>query len=208
LARLVALLVAALVLSFPATAQANGDPASDYLLAQDVFLPFNAKIDADAAKKLNDVVAGADKAGYKIKVGLILSRYDLGTAFSLYNKPQRYAEFLGLELSFLYRGRLLVVMPEGYGFAVDGKPDPRSSRVLKPLPPPGRDATKLARSATTAVRRLAAASGHPVVLSKGGSETRDRIVIAAGAVAALALIAALVLFRRQRQARGKLSEET
>jgi hypothetical protein len=208
LARRLALVVAAVVLSFPGTAQANGDPASDYLLVQDLFLPFNAKIDADTVERLRDVIAGAEKGGYKIKVALILSRYDLGTAFSLYNKPQRYAQFLGLELSFLYQGNLLVVMPKGHGFAVNGEADPPSSRVLKPLPEPGRDATELASSATRAVTRLATASGHQIVLSKGGSEMRDRIVIAAAAVAGAALIAALVLYRRQRRQRETLSGET
>jgi hypothetical protein len=195
----------AVALCFPAAAQAHGDPASDYLLAQNVFLPFNAKIEADTAEQLQAVIKGANDGGYKIKVALILSRYDLGTAFSLYNKPQRYAQFLGLELTFLYRSNLLVVMPDGYGFAVNGEADPPSGRVLEPLPAPGRDATKLASGATRAVRRLAAASGHPVVLSGGGSQTRDRIVIAAAAVAGAALIAAFVLYRRQRR---PLSEET
>jgi hypothetical protein len=194
-------------LCFPAAAQANGDPASDYLLVQDLFLPFNAKIDADTVERLRGVIKGAAKGGYKIKVALILSRYDLGTAFSLYNKPQRYAQFLGLELSFIYQGNLLVVMPKGYGFAVNGEADPLSSASLKPLPDPGRDATKLASSATRAVTRLATASGHEIVLSRG-SETRDRIIIAGTAVAGVALIVALVLYRRQRRQRQPLSEET
>lgn len=208
MARRLALALAALALCCPAAAQANGDPASDYLLFQDLFLPFNAKIDPGTAKRLRDVIKGAEKGGYKIKVALILSRYDLGTAFSLYNKPQRYAQFLGLELSFSYQGNLLVVMPKGHGFAVNGEADPPSSAVLKPLPEPGRDATKLASSATRAVERLATASGHQIVLSKGGSETRDRIVIAAATVAGMALIAAVVLYRRGRRQKPPLSEET
>jgi hypothetical protein len=208
LARRLALVLAALVLCFPASARANGDPASDYLLVQDLFLPFNAKIDADTVERLRDVIKGAEKGGYKIKVALILTRYDLGTAFSLYDQPQRYAQFLGLELSFLYQGNLLVVMPKGHGFAVNGQADPRSSAVLKPLPDPGRDATKLASSATRAVTRLATASGHQIVPSKGGSATRDRIVIGAAAVAGAAFIAAFVLFRRQRKQHQEISEET
>lgn len=208
MARRIALVVAAVALCFPATAQANGDPASDYLLVQDLFLPFNAKIPADTVERLQNVIKGAEKGGYKIKVALILTRYDLGTAFSLFNKPQQYAEFLGLELSFIYQGRLLVVMPSGYGVSVNGKPDPKSRLVLKPLPPPGPDATKLALGATRAVTRLATASGHVIVLPKGGSDTRDRIVIASAAVAGGALITAFVLWRRQRRQGPELSEET
>jgi hypothetical protein len=183
-------------------ANANGDPASDYLLGQSVFLPFNAKIDSGAVERLKAVIGEADKSEFKIKVAVIGTLYDLGTAFSLYRKPQQYAEFLGLELSFVYRDRLLVVMPNGFGYAIGGDPAPADSRVLKSLPEPGRDATKQVNGATVAVRRLAAAAGHSIVLPQGGgSETRDRITIAAAATAGIALIAALFRFRRRRQER-------
>jgi hypothetical protein len=201
LPRRAALLVAAAALSFPAAASANGDPASDYLLGQSVFLPFNAKIDSGVVERLSAVIREADKAGFKIKVAVIGTPYDLGTAFSLYRKPQRYAEFLGLELSFVYHDRLLVVMPNGFGYSLRGEPAPRFSRVLKSLPEPGRDATKETKAATAAVRRLVAAAGHTIVLPKGASSgTRDRLTIAAAVTAGIALIAALILFRRQRQA--------
>jgi hypothetical protein len=201
LPRRAALLVAAAALSFPPAASANGDPASDYLLGQSVFLPFNAKIDSGVVERLSAVIREADKAGFKIKVAVIGTPYDLGTAFSLYRKPQRYAEFLGLELSFVYHDRLLVVMPNGFGYSLRGEPAPRFSRVLKSLPEPGRDATKETKAATAAVRRLVAAAGHTIVLPKGGSSgTRDRLTIAAAVTAGIALIAALILFRRQRQA--------
>jgi hypothetical protein len=201
LSRYAALLVAAAALSFPAAAYANGDPASDYLLGQSVFLPFNAKIDSGVVERLSAAIRAADNAGFKIKVAVIGTQYDLGTAFSLYRQPQRYAEFLGLELSFVYRDRLLVVMPNGFGYSVKGEPDPRFSRVLKNLPEPGRDATKETKAATAAVRRLATAAGHTIVLPKGGSSAaRDRITIAAAVTAGIALIAGLILFRRGRQA--------
>src|ERR671920_157356 len=76
-----------------------------------------------ATERLSKAITEAGKADFRIKVAVIGTRYDLGTAFSLYNKAQRYAEFLGLELSFQYRDRLLVVMPNGYGFSLNGKPD-------------------------------------------------------------------------------------
>jgi hypothetical protein len=200
LARRVALVVALLLLAAPAVARANGDPASDYLLVQSVFLPFNAKVDPKATNQLADTIRAADKAGYKIKVAVIGSRYDLGTAFSLYNKAQKYAEFLGLELSFQYRDHLLVVMPNGYGSSLDGKRDRRAIRVVQRLPPPGKDATKQVEGATVAVRKLAAASGHTLhsFEGDGSSKTRDRIIIAAGAVALAALLAAIVFWRRER----------
>jgi hypothetical protein len=199
----VAVLVAgAALLLLPATGRANGDPASDYLLFQSVFLPFNAKIDSDAKDRLSGIIREADKAGFRIKVALIATPYDLGTAFSLYRKPQRYAEFLGLELSFVYRDRLLVVMPNGFGYAVNGKPAPDFGRALKGLAGPGRDVTKQAQAATVAVRRLAAMGGHTIVQPKNGSsEARDRITIAAAVVAGVALIAGVLLFQRQRRER-------
>lgn len=201
MARRIAVAAAVLLLATPAVARANGDPASDYLLVQSVFLPFNAKVDPQASKELTDTLKAAADKGFKIKVAVIGSRYDLGTAFSLYNKAQKYAQFLGLELSFQYRDRLLVVMPNGYGYAIAGKPDKNGIAVLQKLPPPGKDATSQVKAATAAVRKLAAASGKPLPASGSGggsSKTRDRITIAAGLVALAALLAAIVFWRRGR----------
>ncbi len=197
----VALVAVLLLLSAPAVARANGDPASDYLLVQNSFLPFNAKVDPGAAKELADTIKAADEKGFNIKVAIIGSRYDLGTAFALYNKAQKYAEFLGLELSFQYHDRLLVVMPNGYGLSIAGKPDPAGIRVVSALPRPGKDATKQVQGATQAIRKLAAASGNqlPAGGAGGGSKTRDRITIAAGAVALAAVLTAIVFWRREKR---------
>src|SRR4029078_6789214 len=128
LARRVAIVGALRLPAAPAVARANGDPASDYLLVQSIFLPFNAKVDPNASKELADTIRAANQKGFKIKVAVIGSRYDLGTAFSLYNKAQKYAQFLGLELSFQFRDHLLVVMPNGYGVSIDGKSDPAGTK--------------------------------------------------------------------------------
>jgi hypothetical protein len=201
LARSVALVAALLLLAVPSVARANGDPASDYLLVQSVFLPFNAKVDPAAAKELADTIRAADEKGFKVKVAVVGSRYDLGTAFSLYNKAQRYAQFLGLELSFQFHDHLIVVMPNGYGVSIDGKSDPAGIKVVKPLAPPGKDATSQVKAATAAIRKLAAAAGKPLPAGgpSGGSKTRDRITIAAGAVALAAILAAIVFWRREKR---------
>jgi hypothetical protein len=48
------------------------------------------------------------------------------------------------------------------------------------------------------VQRLAGAEGHRLVVPKvGGSTGRDRLTIAAAATAGIALIAAIVLYRRR-----------
>lgn len=191
---------AAICLCVPAVAHANGDPASDYLLTQKSYLPFTTNIDAAAVKRLNTLLSNAAKTGFPIRVAVILSPSDLGTAFGLFGKPQKYAQFLGLELAFVYRERLLVVMPSGYGYAVKGDPRPQADVVLKKLPAPGRDVTKEVDGAIVAVQRLAAASGHKLVAPKGGgsSASRDRLVIAAAATAGIAALAGLVLYRRRK----------
>jgi hypothetical protein len=196
-------MAALLLLCVPSVARANGDPASDYLLVQSVFLPFDAKVDPNVTADLSDTIREADGAGFKIKVAVIGTRYDLGTAFSLYNKAQKYSEFLGLELSFQYRGRLLVVMPNGFGYSIEGRADRQGIEVVKGLPGPGKDATNQVEAATRAVRKLAAASGHVLSAADkngGGSETRDRLTIAAAITAVVALLAAIVFFGRGRTA--------
>lgn len=190
----------AVLLGVPGPAHANGDPASHYLLGESRFLPFDTEIDSEAVDRLDGVLREADKAGFTIKTALIASPNDLGTAFSLYRKPQRYAEFLGVEISFVYPGRLLIVMPNGFGYAVNGEPDARASSVLARFRPPGRNATREAEAAIRAVVRLAAAAGHTVVVPKGGSETRDRILIAAAVLLGLAVVAGLALYHRRAAA--------
>jgi hypothetical protein len=202
--RLVALVAVTVCLSAPSLARANGDPASDYLLTQNSFLPFTTKIDQTSVQRLNALLVAAKAKTFPIRVAVILSPSDLGTAFSLFGQPEKYVRFLGLELSFVYRGRLLVVMPSGYGFAVKGDPDPKANAVLTKLSPPGRDATKEVDAAIVAVQKLAAAEGRHLAVPKvsGGSSSRDRLTIAAAATAGIALIAAIVLYRRRDRPAG------
>jgi len=114
----IALLLAAAVLATAtaSTARADGDPASDYLLVQRVFLSYELAPYPQQKAALAKAVAAANRGGYKIRVAVISSAYDLGSVTSLWRKPQTYAKFLGVELSFVYRQRLLVVMPNGFGF--------------------------------------------------------------------------------------------
>jgi hypothetical protein len=85
------------------TAQANGDPASDVLITQQVFIPFEAPISSSAKDELIKTVAAANERGYKIRVAVIAFTGDLGTAVSLWRHPQSYSKFLGSELAFVYR---------------------------------------------------------------------------------------------------------
>lgn len=197
----VILVVCATGLLLPASTAAHGDPVSERLIEASLFVPPGAQTDSEAVRRLASTVRDADRAGFRIKVAVVAKASDLGPVSDLYREPQKLAEFLGLDLSAVFRGGVLVVMRNGYGYVLDGAREERSSRVLADLPDPGRDQTKQAEAAIAAVRRLATAAGHTIVLTKGGvSESRDRITIAAAATAGIALIAAALLFRRQRRA--------
>ena len=200
--RLVAACALAACLAAPAVARADGDPASDFLITQKVFLPYGQQPDAGAVKELQAIVGKANERGFKIRVAVIAQPSDLGTVFSLYKKPERYARFLGQELVFVYRDGLLIAMPNGYGFARGGAADPKLAGGLKGLPAPGDDETKLVEGAGDAVLALSAAAGHPFPrpTTSSDSQTRDRIVIACAAAIVLALAAIVALVRRARRA--------
>jgi hypothetical protein len=190
--------LAAALVAVPA-AQANGDPASDVLITQQVFIPFEAPISKSAQDELVKTVAAANERGYKIRVAVIAFTGDLGTAVSLWRHPQSYSKFLGSELAFVYRNRLLISMPFGFGFYHGRKPVLKEKAVLAKIPP-GKTPTALTESTTEAVRALAAADG--VVLPKistGSSAWRDRAIIAGvGLLVLLVLFVPARWFRRTR----------
>src|SRR2546422_211870 len=123
----------------PGLARADGDPASDFLVTQDVFLPFDVKVPVAEAGRLTTLVAAAETHGFRIKVALIAGPGDLGSVTALWRKPQQYAEFLGQELYYVYKGPLLIAMPNGYGISRRGKPVASDRKLLDALPLPGRD---------------------------------------------------------------------
>ena len=99
--------------SSAAPASADGDPASDVLALQTLFLPQDAAVAASQQAQLSALLTAAKRRGYPIRVAIIASASDLGSVTALWHQPQTYARFLGQEL--IYRGPLLVVMPNGYG---------------------------------------------------------------------------------------------
>jgi hypothetical protein len=178
-------------------ARADGDPASDYLLTRQTFLPFTAKIPKAQVEALNGIVKDANEKGYKVRVAIISKPFDLGAVPSLFRKPKTYARFLGQELAFVYKNRLLVVMPNGYGVARGGKLLPAEQRVVDALPQPGDGGPALAAGATRAVRRLAANSGVIAEAPKStDSTTDDRLLIAGATVGLVLLILAAFGVRR------------
>jgi hypothetical protein len=196
--------VAAAVVAAP-IAQADGDPASDYLLGQEIFFPYDGKFSATQQTGFAQLVRAANKAGFKIRVALIASSYDMGSVTSLYLKPRTYARFLGEELSFVYKQRLLVVMRNGFGFNWPHHPSTAAYRILAKIRI-GPGAPGLLAAAQTAVQRLAAADGIKLappthVSAPAQRNSHDRLIVIVGVVAAILLAAAarFVLQRRRHE---------
>ncbi len=201
--RLLVLAVISALVAVP-VARADGDPASDYLITQRVFLPYDTKIPTADRDLLIGLVRDAARQGYPVRVALISGDYDLGSVTVLWKQPKRYAKFLAEELSFVHKGPLLVVMPNGMGFYWVGRPPAGENELLAKIPVPA-GGSGLAQTASKAVRRLAAARGLTLTPLKVASPSsshrgRDRIVI----VVAVALLLAaglgvrLLLLRRRR----------
>jgi hypothetical protein len=172
----------ALFLAAPATAFANGDPASDVLLQAKVYFP-TQRVSVAAANSLKAVVDKANAKGYAIRVALIKDETDLGTVPNLLNQAQKYSEFLGPEIRFAYKGDLLVVMPNGLGLTTTDETPPPAKAVEGMLVEAGGSPDGLAQTAEEAVTKLAAASGHPLAATKksgGGGGAVVGIVVAAG----------------------------
>jgi len=187
-------------------ARADGDPASDVLVVNTVFVPFASQLPRQLETKLETATREALRKGYPIRVALIEQRIDLGAVPSVFGKPQTYAQFLWQELSFVYKGKLLVVMPNGFGF-YDGKPPTSAEEKLLSGIQVTAGLNGMASSALNAVVGLAAAAGHrlsvaPVPItapasSSGSGSTDDRLIIG-GAVGGVVLLGAAALVVRRR----------
>ncbi len=177
----------------PAIALADGDPASDVLLGEPVFYPYQPPVTRALQKQLSAAATAA-----RIKVALIASPVDLGVIPDLFNKPQQYAKFLDQEISFQNSKQpLLVVMPAGYG--VQGLTAQATQAVAGLDKPSGPTSNDLAQAAIPALAKLAAASGHPIKAqtstSKSGNSRVLLLVILI--VAAIVVAGALIMLRRR-----------
>jgi len=183
-------MVALLLALVPGAARADGDPASDVLLSQQVFVPWDAGASAVQTTRLEAVVAAAGRSGYPVRVALIASSSDLGSVTPLWRRPQDYAQFLGVELSLAFHGSVLVVMPAGIGVYRAGVPAAAAAAALARA-----RHGDLAATADRAVEALAAAAGRPLphlALPSGPPSSRASsngvtawIVFALGAVVIL-----------------------
>jgi hypothetical protein len=199
------LAVAAAIALAPSAARADGDPASDVLLLQDVYLPYAPGVPGPLAKTITNLLKTTRKAGFPLKVAIIADAKDLGAVPQFFGKPQSYAPFLQSEIAFNSKRPLLVVMPMGYGAAAL----PRGSETgLQGLAAPksagGQD---LGRSAVAAIVKLSAAAGHPVPTPKlpaggggGGGGGTSPLIVFGVPVALLALGGVLAALRRRQDA--------
>jgi hypothetical protein len=198
------LLLAALA---PRAALADGDPASDVLLGENVFYPYTPPVSASIQRTLNAETAAAGQAGFHIKVALIASPVDLGVIPDLFGKPQKYATFLDQEISYQTKQPLLVVMSTGYG--VQGLPQRAQNAVGALAKPAGKKSNDLARAAIVAVAKLADAAGHPITgvpgvpgASHSGGGGSSAVIVVALAFAALVTAGALALLTVRRRRAG------
>lgn len=189
------------VLLAPAVAAADGDPASDYLLAQNVYYPVTPPVSGSLQRALNAETAAAARAGFPIKIALIDSRNDLGAVGELFGRPQTYATFLEHEIDFDKVQPLLIVMPSGYGES--GLPSASMTAAEHLRRPAGTTSDDLATAALAAVAKLAAADGRSV---KPGPRRAQPTASASGPAAfawpaaAAVLLAGAILYARRRHA--------
>ncbi len=129
------LLVAVMVSGLAApTARGDGDPGSDVLVYQNLFAGSDAGLSVQQQLALARLLKSAARAGLPVRVAIIAGPSDLGAVTALWRNPRGYARFLGIELSLAYKQRLLVVMPNGFGFNWPGHPSRSAYRLLAGIP--------------------------------------------------------------------------
>jgi hypothetical protein len=162
--RALATVVLLAALATPPAAHADGDPASDVLLLQDVYLPYQPVVPKPVSSALIAIVKQLHKEGYPLKVAVVASQTDLGTVPQFLGRPGPYASFLESEIKFNKAKPLLVVMQAGYGTA---EVAPKLASSLDGLAKPSSgSADALGRAAIDAVLKIASADGHPIAKPK------------------------------------------
>lgn len=198
--------LAAVLAATAAPARADGDPASDILISGRVFVGSSAPESTPEVRELLALTAESGRKGFPVRVAVIREVTDLGAVPTLFGASQRYATFLGQELRFVYRGTLVVVMggkPGGVGVFGPGATPVARTAVRGITVPEAGNADELARIASTAVRRVAAANGHVLTTPRAASSESSQtlVFLATGAALAVAVLTALGLLWRRRKTR-------
>jgi hypothetical protein len=162
-------------------ALADGDPASDVLATQSLFLPQDAGVSAAQQGQLVALLDAARRAGLQLRVAIVASPTDLGSVGVLWRRPQAYAKFLDQELSLVYPGTLLVVMPNGLAVEGRGAATSGARSALAGVATPG-SVGGLGPTTLTAIHRIATAAGHPLAalptVAPGGAPSSGTDVVA------------------------------
>jgi hypothetical protein len=172
----------------PGRALADGDPASDVLASQSLFLPADGGFRQSDAARLSGLLSAAQRAGVPIRVALISTPADLGSVGALWRKPQPYARFLGQELSQVFRGTVVVVMPNGVGTYVTTMPGDDLGALNAPRASP-------IATAVVTVQTLANGAGHHLRLPAAAAQPGSASALGSvdlGSWLALAAGAALI----------------
>jgi cytochrome oxidase Cu insertion factor (SCO1/SenC/PrrC family)/thiol-disulfide isomerase/thioredoxin len=160
----------------PGAARADGDPGSDVLVYQSLFVTSTAGVSVSKQVALDRLLAQAKRAGVPIRVAIIAHPTDLGAVGELWGKPRAYARFLGYELSLSYRHRLLVVMPGGFGVSWPKHSTQGAYRALAAthISGGGDGLAAAAESAVSAVARSAGVTLHATSASTGAAAPAAR----------------------------------
>jgi hypothetical protein len=201
-----------LLASAPAGASAHGGPsdesapAPDNLAAGPISYPY-APVSIGVARRLDRVVADADRRGLHVKIALIAEREDLGDLVDFFGRPEEYASYLAPQLpgftdASSQRSPLLVVMPSGLGFDNWPAAGRRAVRGLQLSVDADPDAVAVA--AAQAVQRTMTALRRPVRPQfadrfGAGPHVAAGTAWAAGLVALLGAAGVAAALRRRRR---------
>ena len=153
------------------SARAHGDPASHYLETDLLYPSFASQASIPVQLRLLGLLQATERRGYPIKVALVAGSEDLVDDVTMLRRPQAYAGFVAGAIEAELAAPVVIVTPSGVGVAGPGSVDGRlrqltaaQARALLSGVPGPRAATgdALARTAMTAVRRVARAGGHPL----------------------------------------------
>jgi cytochrome oxidase Cu insertion factor (SCO1/SenC/PrrC family)/thiol-disulfide isomerase/thioredoxin len=214
LALVLGLVAAALAAGvFTPVARADGDPGSDVLVYQDLFAGSDAGLSVAEQVELGSWLKATARAGAPVRVAIIASRFDMGAVTGLWRNPRAYARFLGTELSLVYKQRLLVVMPNGFGFNWPGHSPSAAYRALGSIQI--RPSGGLFNATEAAVRTLALASGvklpsstlgatvAPTPAEHGASQPSRRATDEVLGIVALTLVALATIVLAVRRTVGR-----
>ena len=147
---------------------------------QNVYFPYR-RPRRPRAPTLDRAADAVYARGDRVKVALIYATDDLGAIPSLFGEPAEYAHFLGVELGLWYVGPLLVVMPSGLRRLRRRTLDRRRGAGAPVVSVSAGSPDDLARSATAALQRLAAAGAlrspdvrAPLVTAHPATATRGK----------------------------------